>query len=140
MSRIVFRGRIDSDFEGFDDNAIFKMDNGSYWIQDQYKYWYHYAYRPEATITEEDGRKILTVCEQSIPVRLLSDVIESHIDGSFKGWEGKTKYKLLNGQEWQQAEYKYEYKYSYRPEVTIFNIDGRYIMCVEGTRVVVKRV
>ena len=50
MSQIIFRGKIDSDFEGFDDNAIFKMSDGSYWVQSQYAYWYHYAYRPDAII------------------------------------------------------------------------------------------
>ena len=140
MARIIYSGKIESDFEGFDDNAVFKMSNGTHWVQAQYKYWYHYAYRPEATITEENGRTILTVCGHSIPVRHLFDVIESHIEGTFKGWEGKTKYRLINGQEWQQVEYKYIYKYAYRPEVAICNIDGRYFMYVEGTHVSVKRV
>ena len=44
---------------GFDDEVIFKLANGTHWIQDQYKYWYNYAYNPEATITEEGGRYIL---------------------------------------------------------------------------------
>lgn len=28
----------------------------------------------------------------------------AHIDGVFRGWRGKTVFKLDNGQEWQQAE------------------------------------
>ena len=140
MARIVYSGKIDSDFEGFDDHAIFKMSNGTYWVQARYKYWYHYAYRPNAVITEENGKMVLTVLGQSIPVRRLDGVIESFIDGTFEGWGGNTRYKLSNGQEWQQAEYKYEYKYAYRPKVVICEIDGRYIMHVEGTHVAVKRV
>ncbi len=140
MSRVIYKGKIESDFNGFDDNAVFKMSNGMYWVQAQYRYWYHYAYRPDAIISEENGRYILTVAEQSIPVRQLSDVIESSIDGEFKGWDGDNKYKLRNGQTWKQDEYKYEYKYAYCPEVMICNIDGSYIMFVEDTHVRVKRI
>ena len=98
MPRVVFKGKIESDFNGFDDNSVFKMSNGTYWVQTRYRYWYHYAYRPNAVITEENGSYILTVAEQSIPVRLISDVIESIIDGEFTGWDGSKKYKLTNGQ------------------------------------------
>ena len=140
MARILFTGKIDSEFNGFDENAVFKLNNGTYWVQDQYQYWYHYAYRPEATISEENGRTILAVCGRSIPVKRIFDVIESKIDGTFKGWEGNTKYKLINGQEWQQKEYKYEYKYAYRPEAIICNIDGKYVMYVAETHAFVKQI
>jgi len=139
MPRVVFKGKIESDFNGFDDNSVFKMSNGTYWVQTRYRYWYHYAYRPNAVITEENGSYILTVAEQSIPVRLISDVIESIIDGEFTGWDGSKKYKLTNGQIWQQSEYKYEYTYAYRPEVIIYNINDSYIMCVHGTQVAVRK-
>ena len=139
MARVVFKGRIESDFNGFDDNSVFKMSNGTYWVQTRYRYWYHYAYRPNAVITEENGSYILTVAEQSIPVRLISDVIESIIDGEFTGWDGSKKYELTNGQIWQQSEYKYEYTYAYRPEVMICNINGSYIMYVHGTQVSVRK-
>jgi hypothetical protein len=32
------------------------------------------------------------------------EVVESHIDGAFVGWRGKTTFKLDNGQVWKQAE------------------------------------
>lgn len=102
MAKIVFSGKIDADFEGVDDRAIFKMSNSTYWLQAQYKYWYHYAYRPDAVITEENGRTILTVTGRLIPVRRIHDVIESQIDGKFEGRKGTTSYKLVNGQIWQQ--------------------------------------
>lgn len=140
MGRVVYKGHIDSDFEGYDDNVLFKMDNGTYWIQTRYYYWYHYAYRPEALITEENGCLNLTVAGKSILVKQIYDVIESQIEGEFKGWEGETKYKLLNGQQWQQNEYTYEYKYAYQPEVVIYNAGGSYVMSVEGTRVSVRQV
>lgn len=140
MSRVIYEGRIDGEFEGFDDEVLFKMANGTYWIQDQYKYWYHYAYNPEATITEESGRFILSVAGNSIPIRRANNVIESRIDGEFKGWEGETIYRLVNGQVWQQSSYKYQYKYAYMPQVIVYEVGGGYKMLVAGTMANVRRV
>lgn len=140
MGREIFSGRIVSDFEGFDENAIFKLSNGTFWVQAHYEYWYHYAYMPEAKIIEENGRTFLSVAGRTVQVNRVYDVIESNVDGKFEGWKGKTQYRLTNGQTWQQAESKYEYKYAFRPEVIICNVNGEYIMSVEGTRAVVRQV
>jgi hypothetical protein len=59
-------------------------------------------------------------------------VIESQIDGDFKGWDGETIFKLTNGQIWQQSSYAYMYHYAYGPEVTIYKVNGRFKMKVEG--------
>lgn len=61
-----------------------------------------------------------------------SDSIESQIDGSFKGWDGETVFKLTNGQVWQQSSYSYTYHYSYRPTVLIYPTDGGCKMKVDG--------
>jgi len=53
-----------------------------------------------------------------------SPAIESNLAGEFNGWEGETIFKLDNGQIWEQAEYAYTYSYSYRPEATIYQVDG----------------
>jgi hypothetical protein len=137
---VIYEGSIDGEFEGFDDEVLFKMANGTYWIQDQYKYWYHYAYNPEATITEESGRFILSVTGNSIPIRRANNVTESRIDGEFKGWEGATIYRLVNGQVWQQSSYKYQYQYAYMPQVTVYEAGGGYKMLVAGTTANVRRV
>ena len=140
MGHIIYSGVIDSEFEGFDENALFKMGDGSFWVQSGYRYWYHYAYRPEAVISEQNGETVLTVAGESIPVERIYNVRESRIDGPFKGWDGKTQYKLKNGEIWQQDRYKYVYKYAYSPETLIANINGRYMMYVQGTVVPVRRV
>lgn len=67
-----------------------------------------------------------------LPLSRTSDVIESRIDGEFKGWDGDTIFKLANGQIWQQASYDYTYHYAYRPEVIIFQTVGGYKMKVDG--------
>ena len=105
--------KIDGEFEGFDDEVLFKLVDGTYLIQDQYKYWYHYAYCPQVNILKSGGQLYLQVVGQSeaVPVRQITDVIESQINGEFKGWEGETAYQLTNGQVWKQSTYSYEYTY-----------------------------
>ena len=41
-----YSGYIDGDFNGFDEGNIYKLDNGSYWIQSEYEYDYMYEYNP----------------------------------------------------------------------------------------------
>jgi hypothetical protein len=140
MSRIVYDGRIHGEFRGFGDGVLFKMGDGTYWVQTQYQYWYYYEYRPAATITEENRQYILTVAGHSVPVKRVKDVIESRIDGSFEGWNGKSSYKLQNSQVWKQRTYKYEYTYAYMPEVIVYNSGSGIKMLVAGTIADVERV
>ncbi len=139
---IVKTTQVDGDFEGFDDEMLFKLMDGSYWIQDEYKYWYHYAYCPRVNILSSEGRLYLQIDGQSeiVPIRQISDVVESQISGEFKGWEGETTYTLTNGQVWQQCTYSYEYTYAYMPEVLIYSSGGGYKMQVEGTTADVRRI
>ncbi|WP_201617293.1 hypothetical protein [Psychrobacter immobilis] len=139
---IVKTIQLEGDFEGFDDEVLFKSIDGSYWIQEQYKYWYHYAYSPKAHILQANGRLYLRLVGQRevVPIIPISDVIETQINGEFKGWEGETAYTLTNGQVWQQCTYQYNYSYSYRPDVFIYSTGSGYKMKVEGTTADVKRI
>ena len=68
----------------------------------------------------------------TLKTTLRGEVIESHIDGTFEGWDGDTIFKLDNGQIWQQASYAYTYHYAYRPKVVIYRTTGGWNMKVEG--------
>jgi hypothetical protein len=59
-------------------------------------------------------------------------VTESMIDGNFSGRNGGNYYRLINGEVWQQAHYKYAYKYAYRPRARVFTDGSRYYLEVEG--------
>ncbi len=130
---VVYSGHIENDFEGFDENKVFKMDDGSFWIQSEYNYDYMYEYNPEAAILESDGDFYLFVCGKTVKVEQLDEVIESRIDGEFNGWDDNKAYKLENGEIWKQSSYHYEYAYAYCPDVLIYYHDGNYYMQVEGT-------
>jgi len=51
----VIESYIDGDFEGWDGDTIFKLDNGQIWEQASYSYTYHYSYHPEVTIYKTSG-------------------------------------------------------------------------------------
>ncbi len=68
----------------------------------------------------------------SFNLHLNGQVIKTHIDGEFKGWEGKTIFKMMNGQIWQQSSFAYMYHYAYSPEVIIYKTSSGYVMKVDG--------
>jgi hypothetical protein len=70
-SEIVCEGVIVSDFSGFDGNSEFEFNNGQIWKQAQYKYAYHYAYRPEAVVTDGRDGPVLKVegMDETVRVR-----------------------------------------------------------------------
>lgn len=140
--KIIHTSQIGGEFEGFDDEVLFQLMDGTCWIQDEYKYWYHYAYCPQVNILLHKGRIYIQVDGKNeiVPIRQINSVIKSRINGEFKGWEGNTAYELTNGQVWQQAHYKYNYKYAHRPEVIIYNPGSGNIMQVAGTSVKVRRI
>jgi hypothetical protein len=133
---------VDGTFEGFDSDSLFKLADGTYWLQAEYSYWYYYAYRPVVEIYSLNGVPHLRVVgqSQSVAVRQISDVIESRIAGEFTGWDGESEYELINGQIWKQTAYRYEYKYKYRPRVLIYGASAGKMMDVEGSRAVVERI
>jgi hypothetical protein len=49
---VLEEGTIVSDFKGFDARSRFEFQNGRAWEQAEYKYSYHYAYRPSAFVID----------------------------------------------------------------------------------------
>lgn len=133
MSEVI-NSSIRGAFYGWSGETLFRLRNGQYWVQKKYSYKYRYAYRPNVTITRQNGNCQLMVegMNDQIEVRQIFDVIESTIDGQFKGWKGNTAFKLKNGQVWQQSSYDYHYAYAYNPEVVIYASGSGYRLMVEG--------
>lgn len=57
----VLRTQIEGDFEGWDGDTVFELANGNILKQLQYSYTYHYAYRPDAVVFEQNGLLFLLV-------------------------------------------------------------------------------
>ena len=51
----VIESRIEADFEGWDGDTIFRLQNGQVWKQASYSYRYHYAFAPRVTIIPVGG-------------------------------------------------------------------------------------
>lgn len=137
----IIKSQIDGDFEGFDDENIFPLYNGQYWIQKNYKYWYHYSYMARVTIYEYRNSYYLTVDGQKefVEIEILNNIIKATIVNDFNGWSGDTLFELDNGQIWKQDEYDYDYNYSYRPDALIYSAGYGHKIMVEGKKVGVKR-
>ncbi len=58
--------------------------------------------------------------------------IRSQIDGELNGTDDEVVFKLMNGQVWQQVEYRYRYHYLYCPAVRIVRERGGHVMYVSG--------
>ena len=87
------------------------------------------------SLSAQEAQEVLEIHERLKNFGMASEgcepVIESEIDGTFNGWDGDTKFKLDNGQIWQQSSYDYTYEYDYRPEVLIYPSGGTCILMVE---------
>jgi hypothetical protein len=63
----------------------------------------------------------------------ISEVIESNIDGDFKGWDGNSSFRLVNQQEWKQdGQTSSVFANLYRPAVLIYLSAEGYKMKIEG--------
>ena len=134
--------QIDGDFEGFDDGAVFRLADGTYWIQDQYLFWYHCSCNPWVLILRSDNRYYLQVAgkDKIVAVRRLRHFHECQIDGAFTGWDIERAYRLTNGEVWQQSRLTYEYADAFKPEALIYEAASGTRMLVEGTNVGVRRI
>jgi hypothetical protein len=61
---------VDGSWSGWDGDTIVQLTDGAVWRQDEYHYEYHYAYRPEVTIS--GGKMTVKGMRKAIRVRRIS--------------------------------------------------------------------
>jgi len=138
---LVKDGQIEDDFEGFDDEAIFELTDGTFYYQSAYKYHYFYGYRPSVRIYSHGMSQIIVPDGMDDYVEIQQTTAsKSRIISDFKGWSGDTLFQFENGQTWKQAKYQYKYFYAYRPEVKVVKIGTHHIMTVKGKGIRVERI
>lgn len=98
--RLLAESRIEEEFEGWDSDKIFVLDNGQRWQQTHYQYRYHYAYRPKAKVFSENGKHFLEVAGMPKPIEVHQAPAMSYLydsSGNAVGfWKNKYVY-ALNG-------------------------------------------
>ncbi|WP_019277155.1 hypothetical protein [Vibrio coralliilyticus] len=57
----ILHSAIAGQFNGFEGDTLFKLANGQVWKQQEYAYWYHYAYAPSVRIERVNGQYRMTV-------------------------------------------------------------------------------
>jgi hypothetical protein len=84
----------------------------------------------------QDGKKFrikIEGVEKLLTCNKIQEVIESNIDGDFKGWDGTSSFKLVNQQVWKQdSPTSTVFANLYRPLVTIYLSSEGYKMLVQG--------
>lgn len=122
--RLIAKGVVENEFSGCAGSSVFVLSGGSVWQQSQYHYEYHYAYRPPAKVTEEQGRFWLHVegLSRPIPVIQVSVVDDGTIVSEFRGFSAEAVFTFQNGRSYVPAEHKYHYHYAHRPHALV--IDG----------------
>ncbi len=83
----------------------------------------------------KNGKKMEMVIqnvEKPVPVKLVEDVTETIIDGDFKGWDGTTTFKMVDGHTWKQDRDGNLFANSFRPKVVIYRTPEGYKMKVQG--------
>lgn len=68
---VVCESRIDGDFEGWDGETVYKLQNGQVWKQSQYFYHYHYSYCPKVTIFQGSSGYEMHVAGDSYTARVI---------------------------------------------------------------------
>lgn len=64
MTKMTVKGA----WKGWDGKTIVEMTDGSIWKQAEYHYEYHYAYRPDASVTS-DGLMLVGGMSRAVRVR-----------------------------------------------------------------------
>jgi hypothetical protein len=140
VRKVVYDGYIDGSFYGFDDQAVFKTQDGSYWRQVNYRYWEYITHNPKVLIEDVGGKLMMTVAGETTEVERLDGVEEVTIDGEFNGWNGKRSYKLSDGQQWEEIGYRYKYRRADNPDAFIVRHGEATLMYVDGIHARVERV
>jgi hypothetical protein len=90
---------------------------------------------PEILVYQEGKKYKMKIqgIEKLIAVNKLQEVIESNIDGNFKGYDGNTSFRLVNQDVWKQ-DYPTGTIFTnlFRPTVTIYLSSEGYKMIIEG--------
>lgn len=62
--------RIDGSWTGWSGDTVVQLTNGSVWRQQEYHYEYHYAYRPEVTVS--NGKMMVKGMRKAIRVHRIA--------------------------------------------------------------------
>ncbi|MGI4873018.1 MAG: hypothetical protein ACRYFX_17795 [Janthinobacterium lividum] len=134
-------GQIEDEFEGFDDEMVFELTDGTVYYQSVYKYNYFYSYRPTVKIYSNGYSKIIVPDGMNDYAEIEeTTAVRSKIVNDFSGWSGDTIFELQNGQIWKQDKYQYKYLYAHRPDATIVKVGNNFFMNVKGKIIRVKKI
>lgn len=92
------------------------------------------ARHPKMEFMRDGNRYEVTVEDLEDPLicEKIHSFYHTQIDGEFEGWDGTTKFRMIDGQIWQQSTYDYHYNYAYFPNVFMYEYNGSWFLKVEN--------
>lgn len=70
LETVITKGTIKGKFMGFKSYVTFEFTDGQKWRQNDTKFLHHYAFNPEAQITQKEGKYYLQVKDVSETVEV----------------------------------------------------------------------
>ncbi len=117
-----------------DQNFLLKTNSGHFYELSSAIKQKNVLMNPQVSVYK-NGKKMEMVIqnvEKPVPVKLVEDVTETIIDGDFKGWDGTTVFKMVDGHEWKQDREGNLFSNLFRPKVVIYRTPEGYKMKVQG--------
>lgn len=115
-------------------NFLLKTSSGHYYELSSAIKQKNVLMSPQVSVYK-NGKKLEMVIqnvEKPVPVKLVEDVTETIIDGDFKGWDGTTTFKMVDGHTWKQDRDGNLFGNAFRPKVVIYRTPEGYKMKVQG--------
>ena len=113
---------------------IFRTKSGNYYMANNQKSQRIKLNSPQVSVLTDGKVYKLVIAGLDKPVlaNKMEEVVESTLDGEFRGWSGKTTFTLINGQIWQQDTFSTLTANSVnRPTVFIYKTKDGYKLQVE---------
>ncbi len=112
ITNIILESRIENEFNGLKQYAIFELSNGQVWIQTQYKYTYFYKYKPQIVIYSYNGKYYIMIdgINDMVEVQQITQYKKSKLEKAITNMGNLTNsasinniYFLKDGTVWKQS-------------------------------------
>ena len=111
-TNIILESRIENEFNGLKQYAIFELSNGQVWMQTQYKYTYFYKYKPQIAIYSYNGKYYIMIdgINDMVEVQQITQYKKAKLEKAITNMGNSTNsasinniYFLNDGTVWKQS-------------------------------------
>ncbi|MCH5428530.1 hypothetical protein LYY04_12385 [Lactococcus lactis] len=133
MEKVLFIGYLKKTFMVIEDKCIFKLEDCSYWIQEDSVIFSNDNYIQKIKLVKMNERIYLLAGDATVLVSQLHHAFQSRIFSFFKGWTGHESYSLSTGEIITQLSGQYIRKCVLSPSCLLFYYKNTTYINVSGT-------